>query len=59
MRSAEILFARQRALDLLARYCHGDRDTDGARVTEESLHAAQSGIDLLEALERRQQAEEG
>ena len=59
MRSADLLFARQRALDLLARYCHGQKDADGARVTIESLHAAQGTIDALEAAERRQQTEEG
>ena len=58
MRSADLLFARQRALDLLARYCHGERDVDGARVSQESLMAAQGTIDLLEARELRQQAEE-
>ena len=59
MKSADLFFARQRALDLLARYCHGECDYDGARVTEESLHAAQSTIDMLETAERRQQTEEG
>ena len=59
MKSADLFFARQRALDLLARHCHGERDVDGARVTEESLHAAQGTIDALEAAERRQQTEEG
>ena len=57
MKSSDLLFARQRALDLLARYCHSERDADGTRVSLESLTAAQSTIDMLEARERQQAKE--